>query len=511
MNLKTGFLLSIASGIMLFLAFPGYNLYLLEWFAFIPLLLALEGRSTREAYLLGSVMGAVAVYGGFYWMSYLAITRLGVGLPFNHLVAVAYALFTGQVFAVFAALFQWCRQRNRISELLLFPVVLVAVFSLFPILFRFKPGDGQSFFLPAIQTIEFTGVHGLDFVLGLVNILGYRLIRPDGGKRFSPFWMVCLLIPLFWFGYGTISLRQWDRRIDDWQTMRIGLVQPNRQVTTGKPQPEKGFSRRYPLDMHLSEQLVDQGAEIVFWPEGHFYGYSFWDEIREAFKDKIQQMGIPLIIFDATYTLKDGQKQYHNSSLHLDRRGELAGIYHKIKLVPFGEYVPVIGHSEWLKKVQGTFLDALTPGERQVTFDEAGMRIVPVLCYEPLFPEFTAKAIGADGKGKLLLVQSQDGWYGKSAQSEQHMAVTALRAVENRVPLVHVINNGSSAVILPSGRYHFKSPAFKRGAWTVELPYSRNSGGSFYSRHPYLFVGFVWAMFLVSMGLRLLKPANNEM
>ena len=502
MNNRSAFLLAVLSGVLLFLSFPGYNLYLLGWIGFIPLLAAIEGRSVYKAYLLGTVFGTVAVFGGFNWTANLAVTGLNVGFPFNYLLALAYALLTGQVFAASTALFQWCRQRSRFSELMLFPIIVVSVFSLFPMLFNFKLGDGQSYFLIAIQAIEFTGVHGLDFVLGLVNILGYRLIQPTGERRMNKQWGICLIIPILWFGYGWFALQQWDSRINGWQTKRIGLVQPNRRPTLEEPKPEPGFSRTYPLDMKLSEKLAEDAVEIIFWPEGHFHGYTFWENVRDAFRKRIRRMNVPLVIFDATYTVEKGDKRFQNSALYLNRKGELAGVYHKMKLVPFGEYTPLVGRSELLKKVMGEFLDSLTPGDQYVTFEAAGLRIVPAICYEPLFPEFTARAVGEDGLGKLILVQSQDGWYGKSAQPEQHMAVTALRAVENRVPLVHVINNGSSAAVLPNGRYQFRSPAFVQGAWAFDLPYSRNSGGSFYARYPCAFIGLIWGVLLMSIFLR---------
>ena len=501
-------LLAVFSGVLLFLSFPGYNYFLLEWVAFVPLLYALEGKSPYHAYLLGTVTGTVAVFGGFYWTANVAVSGMGLTFPVNQLFAVAYAIVTGQVFAVSTLLFQWCRQRRGLSELLLFPVILVTVFSLFPILFIFKLGDGQSYFLPAIQAIEFTGIYGLDFILGLVNILIYRLIQPGVVARFNWFWFVCLLIPLLWFAYGTFTLQQWDARIQGWETKRIGLIQPNRKASLKRPQPEKGFSRRFPLEMKLSQEVAAQGAEIVVWPEGHFFGVTFWGDIRQAFQEQIRKMGVPLVIFDSTITIKEGEKQFHNSALLLDRQGQLSRIYNKIKLVPFGEYTPLIGRSELLKSFMGDFLDALTPGTTYVTFETAGMRIVPAICYEPLFPEFVAKAIGEDGKGKLLLVQSQDGWYGESSQPEQHMVATVLRAVENRVPLAHVINNGSSAAVLPSGRYQFRSPSFVRGAWVVDLPYDPESGGSFYARHPLIFISLVRVLCIFSFILRLRKKRN---
>jgi len=503
-----GILLAALSGLLLFLSFPAYNYYLLEWIAFVPLFYALEGKSAHRAYLLGTVTGTVAVLGGFYWTANVAVSGMGLTFPFNQLFAIGYAIVTGQVFAVSMLLFQWCRQRRGLNELLLFPVILVTVFSLFPILFSFKLGDGQSYFLPAIQAIEFTGIYGLDFILGLVNILIYRLMQPGVTARFNWLWLSCLMMPVLWFAYGAFALQQWDARIQSWETKRIGLIQPNHQATLKRPQPEKGFSRRYPLEMKLSQDVAAEGAEIVVWPEGHFFGITFWQDIRKAFRERIREMGIPLVIFDSTITIQEGEKQFHNSSLLLDRSGQLSGIYKKIKLVPFGEYTPLIGRSELLKWFMGDFLDALTPGTEYVTFETAGLRIVPAICYEPLFPEFVAEAIGEDGQGKLLLVQSQDGWYGESSQPEQHMVETVLRAVENRVPLVHVINNGSSAAVLPSGRYQFRSPPFVRGAWVVDLPYHTKSGGSFYSRHPLIFISLVRVLFVISLILRIRKKRH---
>ncbi len=507
-SLTSAILLAALSGLLLFLSFPGYNYFLLEWISFVPLLYALEGKSTYHAYLLGTVTGAVAVLGGFHWTANVAVSGMGLTFPFNQVFAVAYAIVTGQVFAISTLLFQWCRQRRGLNELLLFPVILVTVFSLFPILFIFKLGDGQSYFLPAIQAIEFTGIYGLDFILGLVNILIYRLIQPGVTVRFNWVWSGCLLIPLLWFAYGAFSLQQWDARIHGWETKRIGLIQPNRKASLKRPQPEKGFSRRYPVEMKLSQKAAAEGAEIIVWPEGHFFGVTFWKDIRQAFQKQIQKMGIPLVIFDSTITFKEGEKRFHNSSLLLDRNGQQSGIYNKIKLVPFGEYTPLIGRSELLKRFMGDFLDALTPGTKYVTFETAGLRIVPAICYEPLFPEFVADAIGEDGQGKLLLVQSQDGWYGESSQPEQHMVETVLRAVENRVPLVHVINNGSSAAVLPSGRYQFRSPPFVRGAWVVDLPYHPKSGGSFYSRHPLIFISLMRVLFIASLVMGVRKKRN---
>ncbi len=493
-------------------SYPSFNLYLLEWIGLIPLLFAIEGKSLRQAYLFGLITGLVAVGGGGYWMANWADLAFNVPFPLNVLFVIGFAFCFGQVFGVVTFVFQWLRQYKPIPEVLLFPIVQVSVFSMFPMLFDFYLGDAQSYFPAAIQGIEFTGVYGIDFVISLVNIIVFNMIRWPKEPIYQPILIGCLAILIAWFGYGVWALSQWDADLRSWPKKRIGIIQPNRHVTLSRPIPESGYSRIFPLEMGMSRDLAEKGAEIVFWPEGHFYGYAYWSAVREAFKKHVQDMAIPVVFYDSTYKKINRKKYLYNTSLLIDNNGELTNTYYKVKLVPFSEYSPIVGTVSFIKNLLGDFLDDLTPGQHHKTFKAAGMRIVPKICYEPLFPGFIAEAIGNDADGKVLLVQSQDGWFGKSSQPELHVAISALRAVENRVPLVHVINNGASAVILPNGRRLFRSKPFVRGAWVVDMPYDIKKGGSFYSRYPWLFINFIRGIsfILILYSLNLLRLTRKR-
>jgi len=503
---------AVLSGILLFLSFPSFNLYLLEWIAFIPLLYALEGRPLRQSYVLGVVTGTVAVYGGFNWMADWAVIVLTLPFPVDQLVALGHAFCIGQLFGIIALLYQWIRQRAAISELIIFPVVAASAFSVFPMLFYFKLGDAQSYFLPAIQGIEFTGVYGLDLMISLANILIFKLLQSPRETIGAKLWIAGTVLLIVWFGYGVYALKSWDNRIKNWQPKFLGLVQPNRPISLTRPQPEKGYSREYPLEMAMSQKLVNDGAEIVFWPEGHFHGYAFWSRVRESFNSLIKKMGVPFVIYDATYKIIEQKKHFYNSTIWINEQGKQIDLYHKMKLVPFGEYTPFIGLLPFVKTLLGDYLSDLSAGKEHKTFKAAGMKLVPKICYEPLFPILVTESIRKEPKGKVLLVQSQDGWYGESSEPEQHMTVTALRAVENRIPLIHVINNGASAVVLPNGRYAHRTKFFARGTWVAEMPYDADSGGSFFSRFPYLFIGLIWLVLVVLIWKRVnLLPTKPKM
>ena len=77
------------------------------------------------------------------------------------------------------------------------------------------------------------------------------------------------------------------------------------------------------------------------------------------------------------------------------------------------------------------------------------MRIIPLICYESVVPNVVAQSVGYDAAGKVFVVASQNGWYKSRFQVQQHSSLSSIRAVENRVPLVHSINNGFSSITMP--------------------------------------------------------------
>ena len=294
-----------------------------------------------------------------------------------------------------------------------------------------------------------------------------------------------------WFGVGQHQLRVWDRKTEGWTTKRIGLVQTNRQATLEYVTPQTPYSRIFPKEIARSRKLLPEKPEIIIWPEGNFFGYSIWDKVRDAFRTHVAEMGVPIIFHDITRKFDGDRNSTFNSTILIDEKGLFQDQYDKMIRVPFGEYTPLTEYIPFIEKLLGEYLSNLAKGEHHTTFVAAGMKLTPVICYEALFPEFVAESIQQSPKGKVIVVQSQDGWYGRSSASEQHLTSSSLRAVENRVPLIHAINNGRSGVILPTGRYVFISDFFQEGEWVVSMPYDPNSGGSFYSDHPHLLINIV--------------------
>ncbi|WP_373188061.1 apolipoprotein N-acyltransferase, partial [Halopseudomonas sp.] len=285
-----------------------------------------------------------------------------------------------------------------------------------------------------------------------------------------------------------ISLSVWDTRMQDWQLRRIGLVQPNDAVSLAVPEPPKGFSRENPEEMAATMRLAEAGAQVVIWPEARYKGYFDHFSVRQAYAETLARSGVALIFHDAEKRWQGGEEVHYNSVMHVDRQGQEAGLYRKMRRMPFGEYRPdffSLPGLNWLTtQLFGEFLRPLAAGTDHAEFSVDGMRLVPKVCYETAFPTDVAEAIGSDAAGKVLLFVSQDNWFGETTQPFQHRAMSVVRAVENRVPMIHLINNGPSVVAAPNGRALASTPAFSRAELVADLRFSPAAGGSFYSRYP---------------------------
>ena len=145
-------------------------------------------------------------------------------------------------------------------------------------------------------------------------------------------------------------------------------------------------------------------------------------------------------------------RKAYNSLLVLGGGGQLLSLYDKIHLVPFGEYLPfqstleAIGLQS-LTRQRGGFTRGPTP---KPLLSVPGLPLVaPLICYEAIFPGEVATGPLRPG---LIVIVTNDGWFGDSTGPYQHFHQARIRAVEQGVSVVRSANNGISGVIDPEGR-----------------------------------------------------------
>ena len=494
-------LLAGLGGFMLCVPWLHPQLYWVGWVAWLPVLWALRDTGPRAALLLGWVAGTVCFAGGSYWLAGFMVNLKQISPATSVLLAALFWGYLGLSIGLACMLYRWLLLRLGGWELLAFPLSLVAVMALYPMLFKTHFADGQVNFLPALQAVELTGAAGLDAVMALFAVLLYRLVIKRA-VRTGPQSVVAnrlaWLLVLGWLGYGLVAVQSWDQRIQQWDTRRIGLVQPDDAITLDIPEPPPGYSREYPWEMEATERLVAAGAEWVAWPEARYKGYFDNYSVRQRYGREVARTGVPLIFHDVERRWLNAEQTSYNTVALLDGQGELAARYRKMLRMPFGEYLPEPWSWPLLRSINdrvfGEFLRPLGAGDEHVEFVLNGMRVMPMVCYEAAFNDFVAGAVDDDGAGKVLLFLSQDNWFGETSQPFHHGNMSILRGVENRVPMAHLINNGPSLVTAPNGRRLASSEAFNRAELLADVPFSEQAGGSFYSRHPQLFLNLIYGL-----------------
>ena len=175
----------------------------------------------------------------------------------------------------------------------------------------------------------------------------------------------------------------------------------------------------------------------------------------------------------------------------LDADGTESGRYRKIKRIAMAEYLPLFDNSpsakRWARQYLGEFFGNFSAGLTATSFDIGKASIQPFICYEVLFPQFVAASLHA-ANADILVTQSNNGWFGNTRAPYSHMSASVLRSVENRRPMVHVMNNGLGGVSLPSGRIVLRTDHAEIAGYLLDVPYRKNGFTTFYTRFPYWFV-----------------------
>jgi apolipoprotein N-acyltransferase len=208
---------------------------------------------------------------------------------------------------------------------------------------------------------------------------------------------------------------------------------------------------------------------MIIWPEMPVPLYPS-DPAFVRYAGQIAQSSQANFLFAAIGRTKKGAPL--NSALMVDPDGRVLDQYDKIKLVPFGEFVPDV--FSWVNRVTKEAGD-FAAGNRIVVFPN---RVGAFICYESAFPDLV-RQFARDG-AEVFVNLSNDGYFGGSAAHEQHLELVRMRAAENARWIVRATNDGITATVDPAGRVTERLRPFTQMAATMhygtakqETPYTR--------------------------------------
>ena len=206
---------------------------------------------------------------------------------------------------------------------------------------------------------------------------------------------------------------------------------------------------------------------LFIWPEGVFTGFNY-DQISQYSNLLKENFSENHFILFGINTFDSISERYFNSLIVINNEFKILYRYDKKKLVPFGEFLPFENflNKFGLKKItqgHGSFLK----GKNQKNMVLDNTNILPLICYEIIFPELTQNA---SDKTNLIINISEDGWFGNSIGPHQHFAKAIFRSIENDSFLIRSANKGISAIINNKGEIIKKLNINEAGNIEMDIP-----------------------------------------
>jgi apolipoprotein N-acyltransferase len=300
--------------------------------------------------------------------------------------------------------------------------------------------------IESIQILKFIGTYTFNFFSILIFSIYFNSLRPIQFKQIliKSIFVLTLLTLNFFVGKFIIK----NSEFNYYNEVKIKIIQPNIAIinTFGIENENKNLIRL----INLSKGNPDEKTLFV-WPEGmiqqtrpqELYRY------KEYFNKNFSKNHF-IVVGMSNPTITNGKINYYNSLVLLNHNAEVVSIYNKIKLVPFGEFIPFEKSlSELgLKKITFGYGSYASGTERKEIEVFKNLSFLPLLCYEIIY----SGDLKLNSKDFNFIVNiSEDGWFGNSIGPRQHLAQVIFRAIEQGVPIVRSTNTGISAFVSPNG------------------------------------------------------------
>jgi apolipoprotein N-acyltransferase len=297
-----------------------------------------------------------------------------------------------------------------------------------------------------LQAASLFGIYGLGFITALIAALPGLMVGnhvPKGLWRWCPLVTSLAGVIALW-GFGAVRLAHASG--SDTPDVRLRIVQANiPQTMKWDPTEADRILGRYTA---LSTKPASIQPTHIIWPETAIpYLIAEGAIVLEAIAAVVPSDGALLTGAVRPAENFETRPALLNSLVALNAAGMIVEAYDKVRLVPFGEYMPLRRVLPLEKLTEGSI--DYTPGDVRTVITAPGLPPAgPMICYESIFPNTSWQG----GEPRWLLNVTNDAWFGVSSGPYQHFLASRVRAVEEGLPVVRAANTGISAVIDPYGR-----------------------------------------------------------
>jgi len=459
--------LALLAGAMLAAGAPPFDVYPAFWLGMAALAWLLEDDRPRPARALPLRLAFPGAGRGF-------VFGMGANLVLLRFIPAVVARFTplpwagGVVALSLLAAFEGLRwmvvgvacealARARMPRPLAFAAgVFTGTFV--PTMMPWTPAGGVSPWPAMVQLADVVGERGVAALMalcaGLVATGVRSLLRTGRRRRGASALGAALLIILAQLALGAARMAAIDRARDDGPHARVALLQPSIEATLRWEEASAPAILTTLTD--LTERAESRGADLVVWPETAYpYPLRHGSRREPDAKRSILQPSVHGPVLTGVLMNDAVSGEDYNSAVVATGDGALSGSYDKRHLLWFGETVPLADRIPLLRRVFARGL-GLAAGSREVALPAGRVRASVLVCYEDMLPEAGREAM--ETRPNLLVNVTNDAWFSGSAESEMHLRVAALRAVEERRDLVRAVNLGPASWIDAAGRVRMRSP-----------------------------------------------------
>ena len=434
--------LLIVGGAIFPLGLAPFNLWPAVIVSMAILFQSLRQPSIKQAFFNAATYGFGLFLTGASWL-YVSIHEYGfIAAPLAVIATTLFCLFLAAIFA-FPFMLAAFLPSTSIPLMLGLPAIWVIsewvrswIFTGFPWLYA-----GYSHTETWLNGwAPIGGVLSLSFFSALTAMLFLWLVQGMEQRR-STLSLSVILMVLTISGY---LLQQVNWTKDIGKPLTVALIQPN-IAQNEKWSVEK---RRTILTQLAAQTEAYWGHDIIIWPEAAVPSTPKRIPVfMQNLERKANDSGSTLLTGIIT---QDGEQgRYYNSVLAI---GDQSGQYHKTRLVPFGEYVPLESMLRGLIQFFDLPMSSLSVGpSNQIPLTVQKQLIATAICYEVVYPDLVARS---SREASLIVTVSNDTWFGESLGPLQHMQMVQMRALENAKPIIRGTNNGISGLVDQRGNIY---------------------------------------------------------
>jgi apolipoprotein N-acyltransferase len=504
---------TLLSSILFVLMFPiatGENAWpietwscLLAWVYLVPIWFLLRHQPSKRILFWGYLFCLLSTLGALYWF-YIAMKKYGEMPGWQSLlILIAAGLLVGTI-RWFAFLIT-----SRFQSIRHFPLFAACVFTLIEWSMMYIPFEGFPWITPGyailpmnhlIQTVDLFGVIGINFFIFYTNfaLVEFFTQKQKGLVPQKKTLLIMITILILGTTYGIFQIKSYETN-DNTEKLNISLLQGNiSQDIKWSPEDRETIIQTY---QELSMLASNGKPDLIVWPEASLpKTINISRKEIEVIPQEITEG--KFVIGAPTYFKENGKTHFQNSAFTLLHDGTIEHRYDKVRLVPFGEYIPnfgIIPIRKWVPAVAGDFFKGSIHQEMSHVKNHP---FALFICFEVLFPDVARQWVH---QGAQFFVNiTNDAWFDRSSGPFQHLRFAAMRSIEFRKPLVRAANTGITTWFDATGAQHEQLDLFERGYITATI--EPNSVRTIYAQFPNITPTILFMLTLCIMVMNRRKP-----